>query len=129
MMYSKIFAAMATSLPFLNSYMNTGGDFRHGVNFVVAGRAAPEMLRAPSEILYGPIYLKIKLHVMNTNKFILLYKNIQIFYYNSLKLTIIHFKSTLLAFLDEKSTIKLLQSICSNMSFNKYHRQSIQYFS
>jgi len=52
--------------------MNTGGDFRHGVNFVVAGRAAPEMLRAPSEILYGPIYLKIKLHVMNT---------INLFYY------------------------------------------------
>ncbi|XP_052172275.1 acetylajmalan esterase-like [Diospyros lotus] len=31
------YLAMATSLPFLDPYMNTSGDFGHGVNFAVAG--------------------------------------------------------------------------------------------
>ena len=39
-MYSKIFAAMAMGLPFLDPYMNTSGDFGHGVNFAVAGSTA-----------------------------------------------------------------------------------------
>ncbi|CAL5339549.1 unnamed protein product [Camellia sinensis] len=32
--------AMAADLPFLNPYLNTNGDFRHGANFAVAGSTA-----------------------------------------------------------------------------------------
>ncbi|KAK6154488.1 hypothetical protein DH2020_008736 [Rehmannia glutinosa] len=42
------FIAMAAGLPFLPPYKDVNGDFRHGVNFAVAGSTA-----LPSEVLAG----------------------------------------------------------------------------
>ncbi|KAH7847326.1 hypothetical protein Vadar_024763 [Vaccinium darrowii] len=63
-MYSCTFIATAAGLPFLNPYKNYNADFRHGVNFAVAGATAlpAEALaenNITSEITYSSLNVQL----------------------------------------------------------------------
>ncbi|KAI8022229.1 Acetylajmalan esterase [Camellia lanceoleosa] len=64
------FFAMAAGLPFLDPYLNTDGDFRHGANFAVASSTAlPVEVLANKNILtmYTNSSLSVQLNWMSTH--------------------------------------------------------------